>query len=71
MCRTLAQLLNNQQQPLSKSVLNVFTSQRPADEKTDALTEQFLKLKDDLKALQDFNDPLGAYARMPLGWEIR
>ncbi len=67
----LAQLLTNQQQPLSKSVLNVFTSQRPAAEKTDALTEQFLKLKDSLKSLEDFNDPLGVYARMPLGWEIK
>jgi protease-4 len=55
---TLAQLLTNQQQPLSQA-------------KVDPLTEQFLKLKDELKSLQDFNDPLGAYARMPLGWDIK
>ena len=67
----LAQLLSNQEQPLSKSVLSAFTSQRPSEEKTDALTAQFLKLKDQLKSLEDFNDPLGVYARMPLGWEIK
>jgi protease-4 len=69
----LAQLLsNNQQQPLSKTdVLSALTSQRPAAEKTDALTAQFLKLRDSLKSLEDFNDPLGMYARMPLGWEIK
>ena len=67
----LALLLNNQQQPLSKSVLSIFTSERPSSDKTDALTGQFLKLKESLKALQDFNDPLGAYARMPMGWEIK
>jgi protease-4 len=54
----LAQLLNNQQQPLSQA-------------KADPLTEQFLQLKSDLKSLQDFNDPVGVYARMPLGWEIK
>jgi hypothetical protein len=32
---------------------------------------QFSKLKDDLKALQDFNDPIGVYARMPMGWDLR
>ena len=54
----LAQLFNNQEEPLSKA-------------KTDPLTQQFLKMKSDLKELQGFNDPLGAYARMPLGWEIK
>jgi protease-4 len=67
----LAQLLTNQSQPLSKSVVSAFTSQRPAVEKPDALTEQFLKLKDNLQSLENFNDPLGVYARMPLGWEIK
>ena len=67
----LALLLNNQSQPLSKSVVNVFASQRPSSDKADPLTDQFLKLKDQLKSLQDFNDPLGVYARMPLGWEIK
>ena len=35
------------------------------------LTRQFLKMKSDLKSLQEFNDPLGVYARMPLGWDIK
>jgi protease IV len=54
----LALLFNQQQEPLSKV-------------KLDPLTQEFLKMKGDLKSLQDFNDPLGAYARMPIGWDIR
>ncbi len=55
---TLAQLFSNQEEPLSRI-------------KMDPLTKQFLKMKSDLKTLQEFNDPLNAYARMPLGWDIR
>jgi protease-4 len=56
---TLAQLLTNQQSPpLSQA-------------KTDPLTAQFLQFKAALKSLKHFNDPLGAYARLPLGWEIK
>jgi protease-4 len=55
---TLALLLSNQEDPVMKA-------------KTDPLTRQFLKMKSDLKMLEDFNDPMGVYARMPLGWEIR
>jgi len=55
---TLAQLLSPQTAPLAKA-------------KVDPLTAEFLKMKSDLKSLQGFNDPLGAYARMPIGWEIR
>jgi protease-4 len=56
---TLAQLLTNQQSPpLSQT-------------KTDPLTAQFLQFKAALKSLKHFNDPLGAYARLPLGWEIK
>jgi hypothetical protein len=55
---SLAQLFNHQEEPVSKA-------------HTDILTQQFLKMKSDLKTLQDFNDPIGAYARMPLGWEIK
>jgi len=55
---TLAQLFNNQEEPLSKA-------------KADPLTREFLKIKSDLKSLQEFNDPMGMYARMPLGWDIR
>jgi protease-4 len=55
---TLAALLSNQEEPLSKI-------------KADPLTQEFLKMKSDLKSLQEFNDPLGVYARMPLGWDIK
>ena len=55
---TLALLLSNQESPVSKA-------------KIDPLTEQFLKLKSDFKTFREFNDPMGAYARMPLGWEIK
>jgi len=55
---TLAILLSNQEEPLSHA-------------KIDPLTQQFLKIKDDFKTLEELNDPLGMYARLPLGWEIR
>ena len=55
---TLAQLLSNQEEPLSKV-------------KADPMTQAFLKMKSDLNSLQGFNDPLGMYARMPVGWEIK
>lgn len=55
---TLALLLSNQEEPVTKA-------------KVDPLTEQFLKMKGDLKTLQSFNDPFGAYALMPLGWNIK
>jgi hypothetical protein len=51
-------LFNNQEEPLSKV-------------RADPLTQEFLKIKSDLKSLQEFNDPLGAYARMPIGWDLR
>ncbi len=54
----LAQLLTNQQPPVSHA-------------KVDPLTDEFLKLKGELKVLQSFNDPLGVYARMPVGWDIK
>lgn len=56
--QALALLFSNQEAPISKV-------------KADPLTQEFLKMKSDLKTLQEFNDPMGAYARMPLGWEIR
>ena len=49
---------------------SIFALRRKAA-KVDPLTQEFLKLKGDLKILQEFNDPMGAYARMPLGWEIK
>jgi protease-4 len=55
---SLAQLFNHQEEPLTKA-------------HTDPLTQQFLKMKSDLQSLEEFNDPLGMYARMPLGWEIK
>jgi hypothetical protein len=51
-------LFNNQEVPLSQA-------------KIDPLTREFLKIKTDLKSLQEFNDPLGAYARMPIGWDLK
>jgi protease-4 len=56
--QTLALLFSHQEQPVSQA-------------KVDPLTQEFLKMKSDLKSLQEFNDPMGAYARMPLGWEIK
>ena len=55
---SLALLLTHQEEPVSRA-------------KVDPLTQEFLKMKSDLKSLQEFNDPMGAYARMPLGWDIR
>jgi protease-4 len=54
---TLALLFNNREEPVSKV-------------KPDLVTQQYLKLKNELKTLQEFNDPMGLYARMPLGFEI-
>jgi protease-4 len=58
---TLAALLSNQEEPLS----------RINSAKADPLTQGFLKMRSDLKEFQGFNDPLGVYARMPIGWEIK
>ncbi|MEI9998804.1 MAG: signal peptide peptidase SppA [Verrucomicrobiota bacterium] len=55
---TLALLFNNQQEPVAKA-------------KSDPLSAGFQKVKSELKALSDFNDPMGCYVRMPLGWEIK
>jgi len=54
----LALLFNNQETPVNHA-------------KLDPVTRQFLKMKSDLKSLQDFNDPTGMYARLPLGFEIK
>ncbi len=55
---SLAQLFNNQEEPVSQI-------------KTNPVTRQFMQIKSELESLRDFNDPLGLYARMPLGWDIR
>jgi protease-4 len=55
---SLALLLSHQEVPV-------------ANAKADPLTREFLKMKSDLKSLQEFNDPMGMYARMPLGWDIK
>lgn len=55
---SLAALFSHQQTPISHA-------------KVDPLTQQFLNFKSQLKFLGEFNDPVGAYARMPLGWEIK
>jgi protease IV len=54
---SLALLLSNGEEPMTKA-------------KADPFTQAFLKMKSDLKSLQEFNDPMGMYARMPL-WDIR
>jgi protease-4 len=56
--QTIAQLLSNQEAPLTSA-------------QVDPLTRQFLRMKRDLQSLEDFNDPTGMYARLPLGLEIR
>jgi protease-4 len=56
---TLALLLSNQEAPLEKT------------QKVDLLTGQFLKMKAELKSLQEFNDPLGLYMRLPVGFDVR
>ena len=58
---TLAALLSNQEEPLSQM----------SQVKADPLTQEFLKMKSEMKTLQSFNDPLGVYARMPIGWDIK
>ena len=55
---TLALMLNDKEVPLTKT-------------KPDLLTQQYLKMKSDLKTLQEFNDPAGVYARLPLGFELK
>jgi protease-4 len=55
---SLTQLFRHQEQPVARA-------------KANPLTQEFLKMKSDLKSLQEFNDPMGMYARMPLGWDIK
>jgi protease-4 len=54
----LAALFTHQETPISHAMI-------------DPLTREFLKVKNDLRELQGFNDPAGMYARLPLGWEIK
>jgi protease-4 len=55
---TLAVLLSNQEAPVEQA-------------KPDLITRQLVKMKSDLKTLQEFNDPLGIYARLPLGFDVK
>ena len=55
---SLALLFSHQEEPVSQA-------------KANPLTREYLKMKTELNSLQEFNDPMGAYARMPLGWDIR
>jgi protease-4 len=55
---SLAALLSGHEEPVTSA-------------KADPLTREFLNMKKDLKTLQEFNDPMGAYARLPIGWDIR
>ena len=74
----LSLLFNSQDEPVTKVTLGdivdtlFHTEARPvAKAKPDILTQQYLRLESDFKTLQEFNDPVGVYARMPIGWEIR
>jgi protease IV len=55
---TLSTLLSNEEAPVEAV-------------KPDLFTRQLLKMKSDLKTLQEFNDPMGMYARLPLGFDLR
>ena len=55
---TISTLLSNQEAPVEAV-------------KPDLFTRQLLKMKADLKTLQEFNDPMGMYARLPLGFNVR
>lgn len=44
---------------------------RAKAKKADPLTLEFFRAKAELKSLQNLNDPLGFYARLPLGFDIR
>ncbi|ACB51960.1 protease IV, 67K long form [Crocosphaera subtropica ATCC 51142] len=37
----------------------------------DPLTEEFLKFKEELKVIQNFNDPRGVYSLLPFNWQLR
>ena len=62
-----------EQASFAEALLELFDNQEApvAQAKIDPLTRQFLKMKADLKSLQDFNDPTGVYARLPVGWDIK
>ncbi len=67
---TLEQLLSNQEEPVSQIKPDLRLNPA-ALIKPDVLTQQYLKAEGELKTLQEFNDPMGMYARMPLGWDIK
>ncbi|WP_107667818.1 signal peptide peptidase SppA [Cyanothece sp. BG0011] len=37
----------------------------------DPLTQEFLKFQEELKVIQNFNDPRGIYSLLPFNWELR
>jgi protease-4 len=55
---TLSALLSNQESPVESI-------------KPDLFTRQMIRMKSDLKTMEDFNDPMGMYTRLPLGFNIR
>ena len=58
LAETLSVLLSNQEAPIEEA-------------KPDLFTRQITKMKSDLKTMQEFNDPMGMYARLPLGFDVR
>lgn len=41
------------------------------NDSVDPLTEELLKFKEELKIIQNFNDPRGVYSLLPFHWELR
>lgn len=58
LAETVSLLLSNQETPVEEAKPGIFM-------------HQLLKMKSDLKTLQEFNDPMGIYTRMPLGFEVK
>ena len=56
---TLAILFSNEETPLEKET------------KPGIFSQQYQQVKTEFKSLEDFNDPFGLYARLPLGFEVR
>ncbi len=66
-----------QEYPISRGFAELFIK-RTLDEDTqltqntlDPLTQEFIKFQEELKVIQNFNDPRGVYSLLPFNWELR
>ncbi|EAZ92114.1 signal peptide peptidase SppA [Crocosphaera chwakensis] len=66
-----------QEYPTSQGFAELFLK-RTLDEDTqftrntvDPLTQEFLKFQEELKVIQNFNDPRGVYSLLPFNWKLR